>query len=229
MVDTLDYFWRDISPQRAETLLLKEELPGRYLLRRDPGGDTIVSFVTNELQVKHYFVNQRGDSLLYKAQPALKASLLNTFIFMKEASQLQWLYPVNVDDGDDDVHGEGVEDGACRVCGLLNPSAHHMRNHRLVFCNKCDSMIATAVWSHHKCNQRQHHCEVCTYSTPRPDNLRRHMETKHRVNNDVKDQENIQHEVREENQDESTEIDDPEVAAAEVQVNAIEEKREELE
>ena len=61
MVDTLEYFWRDISPKRAETLLLSEEMPGRYLLRRDPGGDTIVSFVTNELEVKHYFVNQRSD------------------------------------------------------------------------------------------------------------------------------------------------------------------------
>ena len=80
MVDTLDYFWHDVSPKQAETVLLKEELPGRYLLRMD-SGDTIVSFVNNELKVKHYFVNQRSDSLLYKAQPELKTSLLETFIF----------------------------------------------------------------------------------------------------------------------------------------------------
>ena len=162
----MEHFWLDISPQRAETLLLEEELVGRYLLRRDPGGDTIVSFVTNELKVKHYFVNQRGDSLLYKARPELKASLLETFTFMKESSKLQWLYPVNVDDHDqDDAPEAGVEDGACRVCGLLNPSSYHINIHRLVFCHKCDSMIGRPVWSQHRCNQTYHHCEVCTYST----------------------------------------------------------------
>ena len=155
MVDALEYFWGDISPKRAETLLLSEEMPGRYLLRRDPGGDTIVSFVTNELRVKHFFVNQRSDSLLYKAKPELKASLLETFIFMKEASQMQWLYPVNVDDdgdNDNDAPGPEVEDGACRVCGLLSPNSSHMNIHCLMFCNKCESMIGRPGWSQHRCN-----------------------------------------------------------------------------
>ena len=141
-----------------------------------------MSFVDKELKVKHYFVNQRGDSLLYKTHPELKTSLLKTFIFMKEASKLQWLYPVNVAcHAHNDAPEAEVEEGACRVCGLLNPSPYHIDIHRLVFCSKCDSMIVRNVWSHHKCNQRHHSCEVCTYSTPRPDNLRRHIEAKHHV------------------------------------------------
>ena len=90
---------------------------------------------------------------------------------------------------DDDARDEGVEDGACLACVLLNPSAHPMRNHRLVFCNKCDSMIGSAQMQPETPSQCS---EVCTYSTLRPDNLRRHMEAKHHVNNDVKDQENYE-------------------------------------
>ena len=66
---------------------------------------------------------------------------------------------------DDDARDEGVEDGACRACGLL-------------------SRLESAQMQPETPSQCS---EVCTYSTPRPDNLRRLMEAKHRVNNDVKD------------------------------------------
>ena len=71
---------------------------------------------------------------------------------------------------DDDARDEGVEDGACRACGLL-------------------SRLESAQMQPETPSQCS---EVCTYSTLRPDNLRRHMEAKHHVNNDVKDQENYE-------------------------------------
>ena len=214
MVDTLEYYWHDISSRRAEAVLREEELPGRYLLRQE-SGDILVSFLDPELKVKHFYVNQRSDSLLYKARPELKNSLLETFQFMKEASSLQWLYPVNIDDHNHDQDpdsGEGDQDvpdpGACRVCGILDPSSHHNRLHRLVFCDNCDSMVARSVWTQHKCNQRYHQCPVCTYKTVIPSNLRRHIKAKHPVNDmDVG-------EVGGQGQDEQQQAEDDTPAAA---------------
>ena len=162
-------------------------MPGRYLLRKDKG-DIIVSFITSEMKVKHYCVNQRSDSLLYKARPELRRSIVDTFTFMRETMEMMLLYPVNADDhvvpdgndGDNDVPGEGVR-SSCRVCGLQDPPTSHIESHRLIFCNRCDSMVERRVWGQHRCNQADHQCQLCDYSTGVPANLRRHMRLKHRV------------------------------------------------
>ena len=182
MLNTLEYFWGEVTPQRAERLLLETELPGSYLLRQQ-SGDTFVSFLDRDGRVKHYFLNQRSDSALYQARPELKSSLVETFIFMRETS-LEWLYPVIHDedalDDDDEVPDEGFGGPSCRVCGLLNPNSHHMNYHRLIFCNSCVKMVERPGWTVHKCNQSLLHCQNCTYSTLVPANLRRHVAAKHR-------------------------------------------------
>ena len=191
MLNTLEYFWPDISAKRAERLLLETELPGSYLLRSADSGDTLVSFLDKNFKVKHYFVNQRGDSALYKAHPELKNSLEDTFMFMRETS-LEWLYPVNRDDASQEPPiceasvNETSDDGdSCRVCGLLNPNSYHMNYHRVFYCKSCNKMIERPGWTVHKCNQRQHFCQDCDYVTLVPSNLRRHVEAKHPTNNNI--------------------------------------------
>ena len=206
MLNTLEYFWPDLSPKRAERLLLETGLPGSFLLRRD-SGDTFVSFLDSDSKVKHYFINQRADSALYQARPELKCSIVDTFMFMRDTT-FQWLYPVNYDEAQ--VHGDdsdvsdnegpetGGDGGSCRVCGLMNPNFYHNNHHRLFYCPKCNQMVERPGWTSHRCNQRSLQCHVCTYTTLVPANLRRHIAAKHRPvnssnsnNNNNSDEEDV--------------------------------------
>ena len=189
-MDCFDFFHGDITPKMAENLLLKVKLAGRFLLR-ECNGDSIkstqiiVSFLDAKVRVRHYVLPTRSDNNFAKAHPEVrgKPRRLFSLVFKKMQDSCSWMYPVNVDPDHDyklnfSDEIEGVE--GCHICGVINPSKTHHQNHAIGYCIKCDTIIRRRDSSQHRCNQRWHYCDFCTYSTLRPSNLKRHEREKHK-------------------------------------------------
>ena len=189
-MDCFDFFHGDITPTMAENLLLKVKLAGRFLLRECKGDSNkstqiIVSFLDAKVKVKHYILPTRSDNNFAKAHPEVRGKPRRLFllVFKKMQDSCSWMYPVNIDPDHDFKQNcsdeiEGVE--RCHICGVINPRKNHKVSHHIAYCIKCDTVIMRRDYSQHKCNMSWRYCDVCTYSTLKPSNLKRHEREKHK-------------------------------------------------
>ena len=120
-----DFFWDNLSAERAETLLTDTGTsgPGSYLLRQGGTDSIYVSFIDPGGKIKHWILPVRRDHHLLRARPELVGDPRAIFLHLREIMGTLWCYPINRAEQPDWVEEENTDFKAdCRVCGLMHTS-----------------------------------------------------------------------------------------------------------
>ena len=162
-MESLDFFFADITTPGSRNVLLADPKPFSFLVRKVKK-EYIVSHLNADLIIVDEILPMRKDSPLHLKNPHLQ-SPLEVFNYMRNISS-DWLHPVTRDSEIDVTGGENVilPENACQICGLLDPSKSHCDKHRIWYCAKCDKCVPKNLRNRHKCGGKTNFkCDYCDY------------------------------------------------------------------
>ena len=161
--------------------------PGAYLIRWKKK-DFLISYITENGEIKHKIINFARNSSLRQANPGL-ITAQKTVDFLTSIDLQRYVYLVSWRDFDEPVIMPSSQDRGI-VCHCCDKSFReekelfiHLSIHKESFCQTCQSMVPYRSFTNHKqkCQERPKHlhCHLCSFTTSYKQSLKEHIETFH--------------------------------------------------
>ena len=179
-----------IKSDLAEARVRQDNRVGSYLVRY-AGGDYILTYLQEGLNIKHIKLSNALDTNLRKCHPGLD-TMRKTVSFLT-GLKMHFLYEVPCTEfGEPEENSSYRRDGlTCHICDkVFREKAElclHVRCHKVAFCEYCSDIVPTSNFASHRqrclvqANVTQTFtCDIChVFETPYKKCLKRHKETLH--------------------------------------------------
>ena len=177
-----------IKADLAEARLRHDNRVGSYLVRYT-GGDYVLSYIKEGLNIKHIKLSFAKDTNLRKCHPGIN-DIRKTVSFIT-GLKMHFLYGVSCTE-----FGEPEENSCmrrdkltCHICDKpFKDKAElllHLRTHRISYCQVCDDIVPASSFQNHKAKCLAPtmpilKCGICNvYETRQKKHLQQHIELKH--------------------------------------------------